>query len=134
MGSPSNTKAPCAALSSESSAQDANPSPKVENIKLVSSTYDSPTDSGGIPPFSISERVGDLFSCPGIALAHCVSQDCRIGARIAKEFKSRFPALKALWRQNPKVRAVPIMDKDSLIFNLITKNRYWCFMSSDAHH
>lgn len=62
--SETNTEAPCTALSEEISAQDVNPSPKVQNIQFVSSTYDGPTASEGIPPYSINERMVDLFSCP----------------------------------------------------------------------
>ncbi|XP_059723594.1 ADP-ribose glycohydrolase OARD1 isoform X2 [Haemorhous mexicanus] len=46
---------------------------------------------------------GDLFSCPGTdALAHCISEDCRMGAGIAVLFKKKFGGVQELLDQNYK--------------------------------
>lgn len=96
-----------------------NLSPKVEIVLFVSSTNNSPVDSGKIPPFSIYEMVGDHFSCSsGTALVHIVVQDCLMKPGIDKKFKSNFLALKVLCKQNIKVgEAAPVMDRDRLILN-----------------
>lgn len=40
--------------------------------------------------FAISDIRGDLFTCPdGTSLAHCISQDIRMGKGIATLFKVR---------------------------------------------
>ncbi|KAF6715992.1 O-acetyl-ADP-ribose deacetylase 1 [Oryzias melastigma] len=44
---------------------------------------------------------GDLFSCPPEeALAHCISEDCRMGAGIAIMFKRKFAGVAELKEQN----------------------------------
>lgn len=49
-----------------------------------------------------------------------------MSAGIAKEFKSWFPALRGLWHHKRQVgEAVLVVDSRRLIFNLITKCRYW---------
>ncbi len=41
--------------------------------------------------FILTEKCGDLFSCPDTAsLAHCVSADLAMGKGIAKLFKAKF--------------------------------------------
>ncbi|NXY92304.1 OARD1 deacetylase, partial [Alcedo cyanopectus] len=43
---------------------------------------------------------GDLFSCPpSDALAHCISEDCRMGAGIAVLFKKKFGGVQELLDQ-----------------------------------
>lgn len=43
---------------------------------------------------------GDLFSCPQTdALAHCISEDCRMGAGIAVLFKKKFGGVQELLDQ-----------------------------------
>lgn len=43
---------------------------------------------------------GDLFSCPPTdALAHCISEDCRMGAGIAVLFKKKFGGVEELLGQ-----------------------------------
>lgn len=47
--------------------------------------------------FSLIEKVGDLFWCPhDMALVHSMSQDCWMGAGIAKEFWIWFCELRGL--------------------------------------
>ena len=44
---------------------------------------------------------GNLFSCPeDQALAHCISEDCRMGAGIAVMFKQKFKGLEELKNQS----------------------------------
>lgn len=44
---------------------------------------------------------GDLFSCPSTdALAHCISEDCRMGAGIAVLFKKKFGGVQELLDQS----------------------------------
>ena len=44
---------------------------------------------------------GNLFSCPeGDALAHCISEDCRMGAGIAVLFKKKYQGVKELKEQS----------------------------------
>lgn len=43
---------------------------------------------------------GDLFACPKTdSLAHCISEDCRMGAGIAVLFKKRFGGVQELLSQ-----------------------------------
>uniref|UniRef100_A0A3B3Z374 Macro domain-containing protein n=1 Tax=Poecilia mexicana TaxID=48701 RepID=A0A3B3Z374_9TELE len=43
---------------------------------------------------------GDLFSCPrDESLAHCISEDCRMGAGIAVMFKKKFGRVSELKEQ-----------------------------------
>lgn len=44
---------------------------------------------------------GNLFSCPvDEALAHCISEDCRMGAGIAVMFKKEFKGVEELKEQS----------------------------------
>lgn len=44
---------------------------------------------------------GNLFSCPeDEALAHCISEDCRMGAGIAVSFKQKFKGVEELKEQS----------------------------------
>lgn len=44
---------------------------------------------------------GDLFSCPeDEALAHCISEDCRMGAGIAVRFRQKFDGVNELHEQS----------------------------------
>uniref|UniRef100_A0A4X2LVU4 O-acyl-ADP-ribose deacylase 1 n=1 Tax=Vombatus ursinus TaxID=29139 RepID=A0A4X2LVU4_VOMUR len=43
---------------------------------------------------------GDLFACPQTdSLAHCISEDCRMGAGIAVLFKKKFGGVQELLNQ-----------------------------------
>lgn len=51
--------------------------------------------------WSLKYVSGDLFSCPkDEALAHCISEDCRMGAGIAVMFKKKFGGLEELKKQS----------------------------------
>lgn len=59
--------------------------------------------SGGFvaPALQIRCVKGDLFSCPATdALAHCISEDCRMGAGIAVLFKKKFGGVQELLDQS----------------------------------
>lgn len=74
------------------------------------------------------EEKMDLFATDeSYALAHCISQDCKMGAGIAKEFRRRFPKMEnRLLEQKPQVgEAVTHYSNGRLVFNLITKPKYW---------
>ena len=44
---------------------------------------------------------GDLFSCPADeALAHCISEDCRMGAGVAVLFRNKFSGVDELKAQS----------------------------------
>nr|XP_032609036.1 ADP-ribose glycohydrolase OARD1 isoform X1 [Taeniopygia guttata] len=68
---------------------------------------------------------GDLFSCPGTdALAHCISEDCRMGAGIAVLFKKKFGGVQELLDQKKKTGEVAVLQRDErYIYYLITKQK-----------
>ena len=50
---------------------------------------------------AVSHVSGDLFSCPEEeALAHCISEDCRMGAGIAVLFRKKFHGVEELKAQS----------------------------------
>lgn len=73
----------------------------------------------------------DLFNSPKqYVLAHCISVDAEMGAGIAKEFSKRLGGRKYIdkyirpYTSNSK--CVPSILKDGrVIYNLVTKNRYY---------
>uniref|UniRef100_A0A8C5JMZ6 ADP-ribose glycohydrolase OARD1 n=1 Tax=Junco hyemalis TaxID=40217 RepID=A0A8C5JMZ6_JUNHY len=68
---------------------------------------------------------GDLFSCPSTdALAHCISEDCRMGAGIAVLFKKKFGGVQELLDQKKKTGEVAVLQRDDrYIYYLITKQK-----------
>ncbi|XP_075411263.1 ADP-ribose glycohydrolase OARD1 [Tenrec ecaudatus] len=68
---------------------------------------------------------GDLFSCPKTdSLAHCISEDCRMGAGIAVLFKKKFGGVQELLSQQKKTGEVAVLKRDGqYIYYLITKKR-----------
>uniref|UniRef100_A0A8D0KMR0 ADP-ribose glycohydrolase OARD1 n=1 Tax=Salvator merianae TaxID=96440 RepID=A0A8D0KMR0_SALMN len=69
---------------------------------------------------------GDLFTCPGTdALAHCISEDCRMGAGIAAVFKKRFGGVQELLNQKKKTGDVAVLEREHrYVYYLITKHKY----------
>lgn len=50
--------------------------------------------------FKLEEKRGDLFSCPtSHSLAHCISEDVRMGKGIAVLFKKKFGGVEEIKRQ-----------------------------------
>jgi O-acetyl-ADP-ribose deacetylase (regulator of RNase III) len=73
---------------------------------------------------------GDLFESSGdeVSLAHCVSEDLRMGAGIAVQFKKRFNQLDKLVAQKPTIgKCVYLNDINNrrFIFYMITKEKYF---------
>ncbi|XP_030821830.1 ADP-ribose glycohydrolase OARD1 isoform X1 [Geospiza fortis] len=77
------------------------------------------------PALQIRCVKGDLFSCPGTdALAHCISEDCRMGAGIAVLFKKKFGGVQELLDQKKKTGEVAVLQRDDrYIYYLITKQK-----------
>jgi O-acetyl-ADP-ribose deacetylase (regulator of RNase III) len=84
------------------------------------------------------EKHGDLFAqtdggAKRVCLAHCISEDCRMGAGIALQFANRFGGheyrrrVKACAKSVGQVAVVASSDaaKRHLLFNLITKKHFY---------
>lgn len=72
---------------------------------------------------------GDLFNTNSEAIAHCVSEDLKMGKGIAVEFVKRFARINELKDQNPKEGMVVYLERDEkvmrVIFYMITKQKYF---------
>ncbi|XP_070695964.1 ADP-ribose glycohydrolase OARD1 isoform X2 [Pempheris klunzingeri] len=68
---------------------------------------------------------GNLFSCPeDEALAHCISEDCRMGAGIAVMFKKKFSGVGELKEQRKLTGQCAVLKRDRrYIHYLITKKK-----------
>ncbi|XP_071529624.1 ADP-ribose glycohydrolase OARD1-like [Panulirus ornatus] len=77
--------------------------------------------------FAITEVRGDLFTCPdGTSLAHCISQDIRMGKGIAYVFKAKFGGVQELTDQGKKPGDVAVLKRgQKYVYALVTKERYW---------
>ena len=82
------------------------------------------------------EEVKDVISTmPEYVTAHCISEDCAMGAGVVMAFRKAFPGLKASCIEyvNNFERAyqdsifVPYrhVDKGHVVYNMFTKERYW---------
>uniref|UniRef100_A0A8C7L078 Synaptotagmin 2 n=1 Tax=Oncorhynchus kisutch TaxID=8019 RepID=A0A8C7L078_ONCKI len=73
---------------------------------------------------------GDLFSCrEDEVLAHCISEDCRMGAGIAVKFKKQFSGVDELKKQKKVPGQCAVLKRNKLIFCgvsilQITKEKY----------
>ncbi|XP_072552673.1 ADP-ribose glycohydrolase OARD1 [Salminus brasiliensis] len=69
---------------------------------------------------------GDLFSCSATdALAHCISEDCRMGAGIAVLFKEKFNGVDELLAQKKQPGECAVLKRsDRFVYYLITKEKY----------
>nr|XP_036860691.1 ADP-ribose glycohydrolase OARD1 isoform X2 [Manis javanica] len=67
---------------------------------------------------------GDLFACPKTdSLAHCISEDCRMGAGIAVLFKKKFGGVQELLSQQKKSGEVAVLKRDGrYIYYLRTRD------------
>uniref|UniRef100_A0A914VF27 Macro domain-containing protein n=1 Tax=Plectus sambesii TaxID=2011161 RepID=A0A914VF27_9BILA len=78
----------------------------------------------------LTERKGDLFKDAeeGAALAHCISEDCRMGKGIAAIFKKNYGGVSELLKQvrdGKKTGTAAVLRRDErLVFYLITKRIY----------
>ncbi|XP_028998082.1 ADP-ribose glycohydrolase OARD1 isoform X2 [Betta splendens] len=68
---------------------------------------------------------GDLFSCSGDeALAHCISEDCRMGAGIAVKFRLKFGGMDELKEQKKQTGECAVLRRERrFVYYLITKKR-----------
>lgn len=76
--------------------------------------------------WDINHVTGNLFSCPADeALAHCISEDCRMGAGIAVKFKKEFGGVDDLKKQKKLVGQCAVLKRSRrFVFYLITKKKY----------
>ncbi|XP_066559170.1 ADP-ribose glycohydrolase OARD1 [Amia ocellicauda] len=75
--------------------------------------------------FQLLYLSGDLFSCPSDeSLAHCISQDCRMGAGIAVIFRKTFGGVEDLQKQGKKPGECAVLQRDQrFVYYLITKEK-----------
>ncbi|XP_070555663.1 ADP-ribose glycohydrolase OARD1-like [Ptychodera flava] len=73
------------------------------------------------------EVKGDLFTIPDTTcLAHCISEDCRMGKGIAKIFHKRFGGVQELLAQGVKPGGVAVLQRENrYIYYMVTKEKYW---------
>ncbi|XP_059189242.1 ADP-ribose glycohydrolase OARD1 [Centropristis striata] len=88
--------------------------PVTRKIKPVEDSY-----------WRLNYVTGSLFSCPkDDALAHCISEDCRMGAGIAVMFKKEFKGVEELKEQKKLTGECAVLKRDRrYVYYLITKKK-----------
>lgn len=76
---------------------------------------------------------GDLFSCPeDEALAHCISEDCRMGAGIAVRFRKEFDGVEELQEQSESHTPFKFNMERQLVFQFREAFFFLLYLSSCA--
>ena len=72
-------------------------------------------------------RDGNLFNCPhNYSMAHCISADAKMSKGIALQFVDKFPELVSLRKKvNIIGTAIAICVGNRIVYNLVTKPRFW---------
>ncbi|XP_068996745.1 ADP-ribose glycohydrolase OARD1-like [Embiotoca jacksoni] len=95
----------------------------------MSTEFQKPASTYGFKPEEDTRRLnyvtGNLFSCPeDEALAHCISEDCRMGAGIAVTFKQKFKGVPELKEQKKLTGQCAVLTrKRRFVYYLITKKK-----------
>ncbi|XP_053174416.1 ADP-ribose glycohydrolase OARD1 [Scomber japonicus] len=98
-------------------------------LSSMSSVSEEPGVSHTMRPAENNWRLnyisGDLFSCPeDEALAHCISEDCRMGAGIAVKFKNKFKGVEELKEQKKLMGQCAVLQRGKrFVYYLITKKK-----------
>ena len=80
----------------------------------------------------IQLKSGDLFSSTE-SLAHCISEDCRMGKGIAVKFKSLFGGVSEIQQQRAATGGLAVLSRGNRrIFYLVTKKHYYNLPSYDS--
>ncbi|TRY78644.1 hypothetical protein TCAL_13609 [Tigriopus californicus] len=118
----------------KSESPSAKPSPKINQeplIPTVSSTNGRSFQKTHIKAessgFELTVKTGDLFTQPGAneSLAHCISQDCKLGKGIAKLFREKFGRISEIQACNAGIGEVaPLKEGQRFVYNLVTKAKY----------
>ncbi|XP_034733451.1 ADP-ribose glycohydrolase OARD1 isoform X1 [Etheostoma cragini] len=95
----------------------------------MSSELNKPVNTDNLKAAEDSGRLnyvtGNLFYCPkDEALAHCISEDCRMGAGIAVMFKKEFKGVEELKEQKKLTGECAVLQRDGrFVYYLITKKK-----------
>ncbi|XP_029911650.1 ADP-ribose glycohydrolase OARD1 [Myripristis murdjan] len=94
-------------------------------LHVDSMTHETASQLSVDDSWSLKYVSGDLFSCPkDEALAHCISEDCRMGAGIAVMFKKEFGGVEELKKQKKMTGQCAVLKtKGRFVYYLITKKR-----------
>ncbi|XP_062396589.1 ADP-ribose glycohydrolase OARD1 [Sardina pilchardus] len=86
----------------------------------------SPSEQTCVWKWKLQHVKGDLFSCPADeSLAHCISEDCRMGAGIAVLFKKKFGGVDDLKAQKKLTGECAVLKRSQrYVYYLITKKKY----------
>ncbi|CAL1606586.1 unnamed protein product [Knipowitschia caucasica] len=93
----------------------------------IHATTPPPAAQFSYDTWSITYVSGNLFSCSkDESLAHCISQDFRMGAGIAVRFKKEFGGVAELKGQQKQMGQCAVLkDGRRYVYYLITKTRYY---------